>query len=100
MGYYSEMAIDTRTCGQADEDDYLDRRDGYRPMTRTRVYAQLEAQRWQAQQASRPAVTPEAQAQDIARRMIDANNDGDLETARRLALELRPLLLWLPEEAN
>lgn len=55
--------------------------------------------RYRYQSASRPAVTPEAQAQDIARRMIDANNDGDLETARRLALELRPLLLWLPEEA-
>lgn len=29
MGYYNELSIDTRTCGQADEDARLDRRDGY-----------------------------------------------------------------------
>lgn len=28
MGYYSELSIDTRTCGQADDDAWLDRRDG------------------------------------------------------------------------
>lgn len=29
MGYYSELSIDTRTIGQADEDARLDRADGY-----------------------------------------------------------------------
>lgn len=28
MGYYSELSIDTRTCGEADEDARLDRIDG------------------------------------------------------------------------
>ena len=29
MSYHSDLAIDTRTCGQADEDTWLDIRDGY-----------------------------------------------------------------------
>ncbi len=28
MSYFSEQDIDTRSCGQADEDAWLDRRDG------------------------------------------------------------------------
>lgn len=51
MGYYSELSIDTRTCGEADEDARLDRRDGI--MTRPRILAALEAQRFQCQQAAR-----------------------------------------------
>ena len=37
MGYYSNLSIDTRTCGEADEDARLDRRDGYyhKPAPRT-----------------------------------------------------------------
>lgn len=53
MGYYSDLSIDTRTCGQADEDARLDRRDGYRPMTRTRVFESLAAQRQIADDAGR-----------------------------------------------
>ena len=30
MSYFSDQDIDTRTCGQADEDAWLDIRDGYR----------------------------------------------------------------------
>ena len=29
MSYIKDLALDTRTCGQADEDARLDRRDGY-----------------------------------------------------------------------
>jgi len=28
MGHFNEMSIDTRTCGEADEDAWLDKRDG------------------------------------------------------------------------
>jgi len=42
MGYHSNLAIDTRTCGQADEDERLDKRDGLT----TRINANRA--RWQA----------------------------------------------------
>lgn len=56
------------------------------------VEAQLEAQRFQTQYAARPAVTDAQRAQDLADRMIAAIKADDKTTARRLALELKPLL--------
>ncbi len=55
MSYFSDQDIDTRSCGQADEDAMLDRRDGMSGAryTRAAILAQMEAQRWQASQASR-----------------------------------------------
>ncbi len=55
MSYFSEQDIDTRSCGQDDEDAWLDRRDGMSGAryTRSAILAQMEAQRWQASQARR-----------------------------------------------
>lgn len=58
---------------------------------------QLEAQRFNASYAARPAVTQEQKAQDLAQRMRDAIRANDLDAARAYAIELRPLLSFLPE---
>lgn len=65
---------------------------------RTHGDQQLEAQRHAAAYAARPQVSPEAQAQDIAHRMLAAIEAGDLVTARALALSLRPLLGFMKDE--
>lgn len=54
MSYFSEQDIDTRTCGQADEDAQLDRRDGYVRYTRPAIFAAMEAQRFNASYSARP----------------------------------------------
>jgi hypothetical protein len=59
--------------------------------------AQLEAQRFQASQAARPAVTQAQRAQDVFSQMRAAMDVGEMDTARALALELRPLLGFMPE---
>jgi hypothetical protein len=97
MGYYNDISIDTRTCGQADDDDYLDRRDGLRPMTRARVFEQLDTDRRNAQDAARPLVSPADEARELAWRMMDAIKSDDKAEARRLALALKPLVGFLPE---
>lgn len=66
--------------------------------TRSGILDGLEAQRHAAAYAARPQVTPEAQAQDIAHRMLSAIEAGDLVTARALALSLRPLLGFMKDE--
>ena len=57
-----------------------------------RIDAQLEAQRFQAEQASRPALTLKEQAISLYDAMIAAKDAGDLVRARELATELKPLL--------
>lgn len=57
----------------------------------------MEAQRFNASYASRPSVTPEQMARDLAWRMTDAIKANDLDTARKIAIELKPLLGFLPE---
>ncbi len=63
----------------------------------TVTLAQLEADRWHAQQAARPVATPEQRAQVVADLMLAAIKDGRLADARRCALALKPLLKYLPE---
>ena len=65
---------------------------------RTKGDTQMEAQRHAASYAARPQVTPEAQAQDMAKRMLAAIEAGDLATARALAMALRPLLGFMKDE--
>lgn len=43
MSYFADQDIDTRTCGQADEDAYLDRRDGITSYTHPAVIAAIVA---------------------------------------------------------
>lgn len=57
---------------------------------------QFAADRWQASQAARPRITDAQQAQDLADRMIAAIKADDKDTARTLALELKPLIGFLP----
>lgn len=95
MSYYSELSIDTRTCGEADEDARLDARDGYRAYTREGVFAGLEAQRAATQLNSRPALTPKQRALNLHAAMMAAKQAGEIEKARALAVELKPLLGWL-----
>ena len=60
---------------------------------------QLEAQRFNASYAARPAVTNAQKAQNLADKMMAAIKADDKVTARALAIELKPLLGFLPEEA-
>jgi hypothetical protein len=96
MSYFSELDIDTRTCGQADEDAWLDRRDGI--VTRARVFSSLAADRHAAQMAARPQVSDKDQATQLFHCMKAAIADGRMERARELALELKPLLGFLKGE--
>lgn len=75
MGYYSDLSIDTRTCGQADEDARLDRRDGI--VTRQRTFDAMAAQRWLCDQAGRERPTAEYLANVLERA-------GELAQAGRL----------------
>jgi hypothetical protein len=56
------------------------------------IDAQLEAQREMAELNSRPALTPKQRAISIHSAMMAAKQAGDLDKARALANELRPLL--------
>lgn len=97
MSYFSEQDIDTRTCGQADEDAQLDRRDGYVRYTRPAIFAAMEVQRWNATQATQPLLTNEQQAQATYHAMRAAIDSGDLEAAKAHAIALRPLLGFMPK---
>ena len=59
---------------------------------------QLDAQRSAATYAARPQVTPAAAAQDMAKRMLAAIEDGRTDEARELAISLRPLLGFLEDK--
>ena len=67
-------------------------------MTPEEMRAAIEAQRWEAQQAARPMVAPEAQARELAWALMDAVRSDDTTEARRIALALRPLMGFLKEE--
>jgi len=88
MGYYnSELSIDTRTCGQADEDAWLDRRDGIMP--RPRIHAAMATRRWQAQQASReqPAQAAWCAALERAGELFEAGYWADSRRVLEIAKE-------------
>ena len=59
------------------------------------INAKDEAQRVSCQLNSRPVLTPKARAQSLATAMLAAKAAGDLDAARALAIELRPLLSYL-----
>lgn len=58
---------------------------------------QLAAQRHNASHAARPMLTSEQKAQATYHAMRAAIDAGDVTTARALAIELRPLLGFMPE---
>jgi hypothetical protein len=64
---------------------------------RKNIEAQMESHRFTAAQAARPNLTDEARAQSLAQAMLAAIKDGRDDQARALAIELRPLLSFLPE---
>lgn len=47
--------------------------------------------------AARPTLTDEARAQSLAQAMLAAIKDGRNDQARALAIELKPLMGFLPE---
>ena len=64
---------------------------------RNQVFSQMESQRHAASYAARPELTQAQQAQAIYHAMKTAITAGELDTARGLALALRPLLGFMPE---
>lgn len=60
--------------------------------TITAINAQHEAQRDLAQLNSRPVLSPKAHALNLYAAMRVAKLNGDLDTARALGLQLRPML--------
>ncbi len=58
---------------------------------------QLEAQRFNASYAARPVITNAQKAQDLAQRMIAAIKADRKDEARALAIDLKPLIGFLPE---
>lgn len=63
--------------------------------TITHINAQLEAERFQAEQASRPVLNGREQALNVYHAMMAAKNAGEITKARALAIELKPLLSYL-----
>lgn len=61
------------------------------------VEAQLEAQRFHAAQAGRPALESKAQALNLYHAMMAAKQAGNLDKAREYATALRPLLCELED---
>ena len=59
------------------------------------IEAGHEAQRFNAEQAGRPVLSKREQAQSLAIAMLAAKDAGDLDKARALALELKPLMSYL-----
>lgn len=60
------------------------------------IEASLEAQRENADYAARPALTLREQAESLYHAMMVAKAAGEIEKARALAVELKPLLEYLP----
>lgn len=58
---------------------------------------QHASERTAAELNSRPALTLAEQAQSLAIAMLAAKDAGDVQRARELAIELRPLISYLPE---
>ena len=63
--------------------------------TIARIEAQHEAQRFSASQVGRPVLTLREQAQSLAQAMLAAKEAGELDRARALAIELKPLMSYL-----
>lgn len=63
--------------------------------TITAINAALEADRASAELNSRPALTERERAQSLAQAMLAAKDAGRLDEARALAVELKPLMMWL-----
>jgi len=64
-------------------------------ITIAHIENQHESQRVQAELNSRPALSLRDQAQSLAIAMLAAKEAGDLDRARALAIELKPLMSYL-----
>jgi hypothetical protein len=100
MSYFSEQDIDTRTCGQADEDAYLDRRDGLTTSryTRPAILAGLEAQRHNASYAARPLayLSHGARFERMIQRYTTARAEGRMQAAAAIKRAARRIVDEMP----
>lgn len=64
--------------------------------TIARIDSAMEAQRVSCELNSRPTLTPREKAQSLAQAMLAAKDAGRIEDAKALAIELKPLMEYLP----